>query len=151
MEEYERSGRPKKATSYENFELVPSRIMCNKIRSLPDIARQTGIGFGVVQSVLAGSLGMSKNSARYVPRMLTKDNKKSRLDLSIASLYMKMTIRNLCVVTQDETWVHHFDPEAKKQIMQWKYPGACTLLKKESFFSREDLLGQSEFFNDGLS
>ena len=24
------------------------------------------------------------------------------------------------VMTQAETWVHHFDPEAKKQSMQWK-------------------------------
>ena len=27
------------------------------------------------------------------------------------------------VVTQEETWVHHFDPEAKNQSMQWKHPG----------------------------
>ena len=24
-------------------------------------------------------------------------------------------------VTQDETWVHHFDSEAKKQSMQWQH------------------------------
>ena len=28
------------------------------------------------------------------------------------------------VMTQNETWVHHFDPVAKKQSMQWKYPGS---------------------------
>ena len=28
------------------------------------------------------------------------------------------------VVTQDETWVHHFDLESKKQSMQWKHPGS---------------------------
>ena len=28
------------------------------------------------------------------------------------------------VVNKDETWVHHFDPEAKKQNMQWKHPGS---------------------------
>ena len=27
------------------------------------------------------------------------------------------------VVTLDETWVHYFDPESKKQSMQWKHPG----------------------------
>ena len=25
---------------------------------------------------------------------------------------------------QAETWVQHFDPEAKKQSMQWKHPGS---------------------------
>ena len=28
------------------------------------------------------------------------------------------------VVTQDETWVHHFDPELKMQSMQWKHSGS---------------------------
>ena len=28
------------------------------------------------------------------------------------------------VVTQDETWVYHFDPEAKNQNIQWKHPGS---------------------------
>ena len=27
------------------------------------------------------------------------------------------------VVTQDETWVHHFNPESKMQSKQWKHPG----------------------------
>ena len=30
------------------------------------------------------------------------------------------------VVTQDETYVHHIDPEAKKQSMQWKHSGLPT-------------------------
>ena len=34
--------------------------------------------------------------------------------LSISCFSMKMTLRNLCVVTQDETWVHQFDTEAKQ-------------------------------------
>ena len=25
------------------------------------------------------------------------------------------------IVTQDETWVHHFDPETKRQSMIWKH------------------------------
>ena len=27
------------------------------------------------------------------------------------------------VVNQDETWVHHLDPEPKMQSIQWKHPG----------------------------
>ena len=33
-------------------------------------------------------------------------------------------------MTQDETWVHHFDPESKKQSMQWKHPDSPPPLKK---------------------
>ena len=28
------------------------------------------------------------------------------------------------VVAQDETWVHHFDPESKIQSKQWRHPGS---------------------------
>ena len=49
--------------------------------------------------------------------MLTKDQKKSRLDTSkyFLSLYeddLEEFMRQ--AVTQDKSWIHHFDPEAKK-------------------------------------
>ena len=102
--------------------------MCDRRRSLHDIARQIGMSFGAVQSILNNILGMSKVSARWVPIMLTKDHKKSRLDISnkyLLSLYEDNPEEFMhCVVTKDETWVHHFDPEAKKQSKQWKHPGS---------------------------
>ena len=94
MEDCERSGCPKKATTDENVEIVHSTIMCDRKRSLRDIARQIIISFGAVQSILADILGLSKVSARRVPRMLTKGQEESRLDISISCLSMKMTLRN---------------------------------------------------------
>ena len=62
--------------------------MCDRRKRLFDIARQIGISFGAFQSILTNSLEMSKISARWV-RMLTKDQKKNRLDISkyLLSLY----------------------------------------------------------------
>ena len=40
VEDYERSGRPKGATTDENVELVHSLIMCERRRRLRDIARK---------------------------------------------------------------------------------------------------------------
>ena len=57
--------------------------------------------------------------------MLTDDQKRSRL---IISRYLLSRYEDDPgdfidrVVTQDETWVHHFDPESKMQSMQWKHP-----------------------------
>ena len=51
--------------------------------------------------------------------MLTKDKKKSRLDISkyLLSLYENSPEEFMHqVVTQDETCVHHFDPEPKHRI-----------------------------------
>ena len=63
--------------------------MCDRRRGLRDIARQIGMSFWAVQYILTDILGMSKVSARWVPRMLTKDQKKTRLDISkhLLSLY----------------------------------------------------------------
>ena len=121
MQDYE------EGTTKENFELVHSLIMCDR-RSLCDIARQIGISFGAVHSILTDILGMSKVSARWVLKLLTIDQKKSKLVfLSISCLSMMMFHEGvyMCpVVNQDETLVHHFDLQAKKQIMQWMHPGS---------------------------
>ena len=64
VEDYDRSERHEEATTDENIELVVS--LCDRRRSLHDIARQIGTGFGAVKSVLVDILGMSKVSARWV-------------------------------------------------------------------------------------
>ena len=56
--------------------------MCDRRRVLRSIASEVGISFVAVQSILTDILGMSKVSARWVPRMLTNDQKGTRLDIS---------------------------------------------------------------------
>ena len=97
MEDYELPWHPNEATIDENILLVHSLIMCDRRRSLHDIAKQIGVSFGAAQSILTHISGMFKVSARWVPRMMTKDQKKSRLFLSISCISMKMTLRNLCL------------------------------------------------------
>ena len=65
VEDYGQSGHPKKATTDENIELVHSLIMCDKMRSLHDIARQIGVtSIWAVKPILTDILGMPKVSAR---------------------------------------------------------------------------------------
>ena len=47
-------------------------------------------------------------------------------------------------MTQDETWVHNFDPEAKKQSIQWKHPGSSPPKK----FKRVSSTGMASIFWD---
>ena len=77
-----------------------------------------GISFGAVQSILTDILGMSKALARWVPRMLIDGLKRTQLDISryLLSRYEDDPGNYIKgVVTQDEKWVHHFDPESKMQ------------------------------------
>ena len=43
-----------------------------------NVARQIGISFWAVQSILTDILGLSMVSDRWVPRILTKDQKKEQ-------------------------------------------------------------------------
>ena len=88
---------------------------------------EVGISFEAVQTMLADILGMPKVSSKWVPRMLTDDQKLCRLVISryLLSRYKDDPVDFIDrVVTQDETWFHHFDPELKLQSMQWKHPGS---------------------------
>ena len=78
----ERSGRHKEATTDGDIEIVHILIMRDTRRNLRDIASGVAISFETVQSILTDIVTMSKVSARWVTRMLTEDQKRSRLDIS---------------------------------------------------------------------
>jgi histone-lysine N-methyltransferase SETMAR len=65
---------------------------------------------------------MKNISARWVPRLLTVDNKRNRKVVSKALLSLMQRnpdefFRRFVIV--DETWIHHYTPETKKQSKQW--------------------------------
>ena len=112
--------------------------MYDRRQDLRSIASEVGISFGAVQLILTNILGMLKLSAGWVRQMLTDDKKRTWLDIHshLLSLYEDdhgNFIKR--VVTQDETWVHHFDPESKMQSKQWKHPGSPPPKKFKSVHS----------------
>ena len=90
------------------------------------IASTVGISQERVHSILTEDLEMRKLSARWLPRLLTVDQKHTRRTLSRTNLNLfEEDPANFLkrFVTMDETWVHHFTPETKQQSKQWKLPG----------------------------
>ena len=95
--------------------------MRDRWRDLRSIASEVGIRFWAVQLILTDILGM----ARLVPQMLTDDQKRTRLNISryLQSRYEDDSVDFIeRVVTQDETWVHHFDTELKMQSKTMEVP-----------------------------
>jgi len=72
-------------------------------------------------------LGMRKLYSKWVPCLLTvKQTKQQRIDDSERCL--KLFKRNkkdffMQYVTMDETWIHHYVPESKRQSTEWKAKG----------------------------
>ena len=81
---------------------------------------------------------MKKLSARWVPRLLTVDQKHARFQMSRENLQaFEAEPDNFLrrFVTMDETWVHHFEPESKQQSKQWKHTGSPPPKKAKSVAS----------------
>ena len=58
-----------------------------------------GIRFGAVQSFLTDILGMSKVSARCVPRMLTDVQKRTQLNIS---MYLLLAMKMILAILSSE-------------------------------------------------
>ena len=86
--------------------------------SVPEVSRTT------IYRVLTEKLNYRKVCARWVPRMLTEDHKRQRVDSSREFLRRyadeKDNFLN-SIVTGDETWAYHFTPETKQQSRQWRH------------------------------
>ena len=124
-----RCGRPRTSTSEEMTEKVQDLVMDDRRITTRTIAETLQISQERVHHILSQILGMNKVSSRRVPRLLTVDQKRERVKLSIQNLELfEADPEGFAArfITMDETWVHHFEPEYKQQSMQWKHPFSST-------------------------
>ena len=76
----------------------------------------------MVHDILTKDLGLTKKCARWVPRLLTPAHKAAKVKMAedfLAKLEADPTGFKKKVVTMDESWVSHFQPESKEQSKQW--------------------------------
>ncbi|GFR68203.1 histone-lysine n-methyltransferase setmar-like protein [Elysia marginata] len=99
-------------------------ILGNRRIKQKDIAKEHGISKERVQHIITYILGYKKVSARWVSRMLT-DKMKMQRKTTYAELPKfyeeegeKFIQRN---DTGDESWAHHYDPESKRQSMEYRH------------------------------
>ena len=91
--------------------------------SVKDIASCTGISEGSIQTILKKRLDLGKVCARWVPHLLTEEQKTQRLTCA-RELFKTYKGCNSWVIsyllTGDETWVHIFEPLRRADNKQWK-------------------------------
>jgi hypothetical protein len=71
------------------------------------------------------ALEYSKACARWVPRSLTIEHRRQRKAICSELLERFGAEREALlsqIVTGDETWAHHYEPETKRQSMEWHHP-----------------------------
>jgi len=88
-------------------------ILADRRQTIHDVCEIEGLSYGTVQRILADNLNMRRISARFVPRLLSDDQK--ALHVSVCR-ELKQQARDdpnfICnITTGDEKWVYGFDPE----------------------------------------
>ena len=123
----DRSGQPSTATNPSKVEQVRAAVNQDcRCRTIHDLCAEVGIGYGSCQRILTEQFNMHRIAVKFVPRVLTKDQKYSQVAICQE---LKETVINdptvlLNVITGDENIVYAYDPETKLLSSQWKSPGS---------------------------
>jgi histone-lysine N-methyltransferase SETMAR len=124
LEDDPRSGRPSDVVTPQNIERCEKLVMQDRRIKLRELAAILGMSKERVGSIVHEHLRMRKLSARWVPRNLSLQDRHERMECSRELLGIYEADEDgfvVRVVTGDETWLHHWDPESKQESMQWKH------------------------------
>jgi histone-lysine N-methyltransferase SETMAR len=121
-------------------------VLADRRVKVRELAEAVGISTERVNFILHHELHMKKICARWVPRLLTPEQKRIRMTTSAECLkiFKKDStdfLRRL--VTMDETWIHHYTRETKQQSKQWTAPGELSRPQEKSW--RQFFGTQKEF------
>jgi len=81
VDDDKRSGRPPTSTTPENTAKVREAVLADRGQTIHDVCEIVGLSYGTVQLILADNLNMRRISARFVPRLLSDDQKTLRVSV----------------------------------------------------------------------
>lgn len=142
IEDKPRSGRPVSVTDAKHQKEVDELIQSNRRITQKCIGRRMDISKERVGRIIK-QLGYRKICSRWVPRKLTEENKQQRQKCCerLLQRYREEGDDFLFnIVTGDETWVHSYDPEEKRQSMEYRHYGSPQTKKFKTQASAKKLL-----------
>ena len=99
-------------------------ILADRRNTSRQLAVQLSVTNGSAMTII-DVLGYSKVCARWVPRSLTTEHRRRRKAIR-SELLERFDAEGEAllsrIVTGDETCAHHYEPETKKQSMEWHHP-----------------------------
>ena len=117
-----RVGRPVSVLTEKNIAAVKTLIEEDTHYTMQEIEELSGIHSSSVLKILRERLGLRKICTRWEPHLLTDEQKQSRTRLA-SQVIEKYDKCDLChleeIVTGDETWIYHFQPDSKAKNKVW--------------------------------
>ena len=117
-----RMGRPVSVLMEKNVATVKTLIEEEARYTMQETEELSGIHSSSVLKMLHERLGLRKICVRWVPHLLTDEQKQSRVRLAsqVIEKYNKCDPCRLeQIVTGDETWIYHFQPDSKAKNKVW--------------------------------
>ena len=105
-----RLGSPVEVTTSETIDKIHMVLTDRRIK-VREIIEATGISQSTVFSILHEKLGVKKISARWVPRLLSKENKRNCVvdsEAILAPLRRNPDEFLRRYITVEETWIHYY-------------------------------------------
>lgn len=145
--------RPRTSVTEANIRTVRRLLEDDRRLSVAAIASEVGISFGSAHTIITNDLGFRKVCARWVPRLLTENQKRNRMEVCQRHLnrYEAEGEGFLHrIVTCDETWVHHYTPESKQASMEWRRKNESAPVKAKTRLSAGKVLATVFFDFKGV-
>ena len=129
----EYSGRPNSAVVLENCKKkkkLHKLVLANCKLKLREIAEELKIAEGSVFTLLHEHLSMRKLCSKWVPCLLTVNQKQQRVEDSECYLQLFQCNKKEFLhkyVTMDETWIYHFTLQSNQLSAEWTAAGESCL------------------------
>ena len=132
---------------------VAAAVEENRRICINELASAYGVSEKTIHTILHKDLGLVKKSARWVPKLLSEEQKKDRMQtctkfLAIVNRQSKAMLDN--IVTMDELAVSFHTPETKQQSKQWIKKGMPGPLKAKVHATRTKQMVLAFFDSKGL-
>ena len=121
-----RPGRPISVHTKEMVDKVREMVATDRRLSVRMIAETLSVGKDTIHQILTQDLNKRKKCSRIVPKILSleeKANRKACCEDELA-LYRQDETFIERIITGDETWVFGYEPETKRQSLEWRSPGS---------------------------
>ncbi|GFY62219.1 histone-lysine N-methyltransferase SETMAR [Trichonephila inaurata madagascariensis] len=95
------------------------------------LALKVDVSYGTVWTIVHDRLRFRKECAAWAPKQLIDQQKKLRMGLALQHLfrYQKEPAFMKRIDSGDETWCHHYEPETKRDGIQWKHASSSPTKK----------------------
>ncbi|UYV81693.1 hypothetical protein LAZ67_20002002 [Cordylochernes scorpioides] len=145
------SRTPKFQRTDENMQKITDLIKENPRTTLLELEQDTGTSKTTIGRIVTEDLKLKKTPAKFIPRFLTNEQKLCRLATCEYMFEMSRTDPEWKdkIITGDETWVYGYDPETKRQSVEWRgqdiapndfflFPKLKAVIKGRHFDTRDE-------------